>query len=83
MKNVTSWLLVFFMGMFWMFRIAVTLSAQFGDDFGGFIVFDNTYEIVLLFLTLLCFMLIMKRVILGGNIIPCSKLYLFWWIYSK
>ena len=66
MKNVTSWLLVFFMGMFWMFRIAVTLSAQFGDDFGGFIVFDNTYEIVLLFLTLLCFMLIMKRVIWGG-----------------
>ena len=66
MKNVTSWLLVFFMGMFWMFRIAVTLSALFGDDFGGFIVFDNTYEIVLLFLTLLCFMLIIKRVIWGG-----------------
>ena len=55
MKNVASWLLVFFMGMFWVFRIAVTLSTQFGGDFGGFIVFNNTFEIVLLFLTLLCF----------------------------
>ena len=61
MKNVASWLLVFFMGMFWMFRIAVTLSAQFGGDFGGFIVINNTFEIALLFLTLLCFILIMKR----------------------
>jgi len=66
MKNVSSWLLVFFMGMFWMFRITVTLLSQFGVDFGGFIVFDNTLEIVLLFFTLLCFILIMKRVILGA-----------------
>lgn len=66
MKNVSSWLLVFFMGMFWMFRIAVTLLSQFGGDFGGFIVFDNTLEIALLFFTLLCFILIMKRVIWGA-----------------
>ena len=66
MKNVSSWLLVFFMGMFWMFRIAVTLFSQFGGDFGGFIVFDNTLEIALLFFTLLCFILIMKRVIWGA-----------------
>ena len=66
MKNVASWLLLFFMGMFWMFRIAVTLSSQFGGDFGGFIVFDNTLEIALLFFTLICFILIVKRVILGA-----------------
>ncbi|MBR0428390.1 MAG: hypothetical protein IJK18_09390 [Clostridia bacterium] len=66
MKNVASWLLLFFMGMFWMFRIAVTLSSQFGGDFGGFIVFDNTLEIALLFFTLVCFILIVKRVILGA-----------------
>ena len=68
MKNVASWLLVFLLGMFWIFRIAVTLSAQFGGDFGGFIVFDLTFEIVLLFLTIFCFILIMKRVIWGGII---------------
>ena len=66
MKNVSSWLLVFFIGIFWMFRIAVTLSSQFGGDFGGFIVFDNTLEIGLLFFTLLCLILILKRVIWGG-----------------
>ena len=68
MKNVASWLLVFFMVMFWVFRIAVTLSAQFGGDFGGFIVFNNTFEIVLLFLSLLCFILIVRRMIVGGII---------------
>lgn len=66
MKNVSSWLLVFFIGIFWMFRIAVTLSSQSGGDFGGFIVFDNTLEIALLFFTLLCLILILKRVIWGG-----------------
>ena len=68
MKNVVSWLLVFFMAMFWMFRIVVTLSAQFGGDFGGFIVINNNFEIALLFLTIFCSILIMKRVIWGGII---------------
>ena len=66
MKNVSSWLLVFFIVIFWMFRIVVTLSAQFGGDFGGFIVIDATLEIGLLFFTLLCLVLILKRVIWGG-----------------
>ena len=66
MKNVASWLLAFFMVMFWAFRIIVTLSAQFGGDFGGFIVFDNTIEITLLFVSLVCFILIIRRIIWGG-----------------
>lgn len=66
MKNVASWLLVFFIGIFWIFRIVVTLSAQFGGDFGGFIVFDNTTEIILLFLSLACFIFIVRRIIWGG-----------------
>ena len=66
MKNVLRWLLVFFMAMFWIFRIVVTLSAQFGSDFGGFIVFNNTFEIALLFLVLVCFILIVRRNIWGG-----------------
>ena len=66
MKNVASWLLVFFMVMFWAFRIIVTLSAQFGGDFGGFIVFDNNIEIAILFITLVCFIFIVRRVIWGG-----------------
>ena len=68
MKSLASWLLMMFLGMFWVFRIVVTLSAQYGSDFGGFIVFNNTVEIVLLFLSLLCFVLIIKRIIWGAII---------------
>ena len=68
MRSLSSWLLAFFMVIFWAFRIVVTLSAQFGGDFGGFIVFNSTIEIVLLFVSLLCFILIVKRIIWGGII---------------
>lgn len=68
MKSLVSWLLVLFMAMFWVFRIIVTLTSQLGKDFGGFIVFNNTAEIVLLFVSLFCFILIVKRKLLGGII---------------
>ena len=68
MKSVISWLLLFFMAMFWVFRVIVALSAQFGGDFGGFTVLNNTAEIVLLFVSLLCFILIVRRMIWGGLI---------------
>lgn len=65
MKSLASWLSIMFLGLFWIFRIAVTLATQYGMDFGGFIVFDNTIEIILLFVSLLCFVLIAKRKIWG------------------
>lgn len=77
MKNVASWLLVFFMAMFWAFRIVVTLSAQFGGDFGGFIVFNNTIEIALLFITLVCFIFIVRRFIWGALLYLLVNLYYY------
>ncbi len=65
MKSLASWLSIMFLGIFWLFRIAITLSAQYGSDFGGFIVLNNTFEIAMLFVSLLCFALIAKRIILG------------------
>ena len=56
------------MGIFWVFRIIVALAVQHGGDFGGFISFDNTFEIILLFVTLVCFLLVVKRKIIGGII---------------
>ena len=57
------------MVIFWIFRIVVTLSVQFGaESFGGFLVFNNTFEIVMLFVSLLCLILIVKRNIMGGII---------------
>ena len=69
MKSLLSWLVVSFMTMFWMFRIVVTLTVQYGaNDFAGFVVVNLTFEIAMLFITLLCMILIVKRKLLGGLI---------------
>ena len=68
MKSVSGWLSVLLLGMYWLFRIAVTISSQYGDGLGGFIVFDKTVEIALLFVSLVCFALILRRIIWGAVI---------------
>ena len=68
MKSLSSWLLVMFMGMFWVFRIVVAFQAQYGQDFGGFIAFNLTIEVILLFLTIVCMALVLRRNIIGGII---------------
>ncbi len=67
MRNFSTWLLVCFMVMYWVFRMMVALMAQMHQDF--FIQpFDLTIEIVLLFVVLLCLILIVKRKMLGALI---------------
>lgn len=66
MKSLFSWILAIFMIMFWVFRLIVSFMAQYGNDFAGFIAFNYTIEIVLLFTTILCFVLFLKRNIVGG-----------------
>ena len=67
MKNFSTWLLVCFMVMFWVFRIMIALMEQLHQDF--FIKpFDLTIEIILLFVVLLCLILIVKRKMLGALI---------------
>ncbi len=68
MKSLSSWLLVMFMGMFWIFRIVVAFQAQYEKDFGGFIAFNMTVEVILLFLAILCMALVLRRNIIGGII---------------
>ena len=68
MKSLSSWLLVMFMGMFWIFRIVVAFQAQYEKDFGGFIVFNLTVEVILLFLAIVCMALVLRRNIIGGII---------------
>lgn len=65
MKSLISWFIAIWMIFFWGFRIAVTIVAQYGSSLGGFIVFNKTFEIVLLFVSLLCFILIFRRNLLG------------------
>lgn len=66
MKNFSSWMITMFMVMFWVFRVIVTFQAQYGKSFGGFIAFNYTVEIILLFATILCIILFLRRNWLGG-----------------
>ena len=68
MKSLSSWLLVMFMGMFWVFRIVVAFQAQYEQDFGGFIAFNLTIEVILLFLAIICMALVLRRSLIGGII---------------
>ncbi len=66
MKKFSTYLLVMFMIVFWIIRIIVTIMSQLGKDFMGMVPMNETYEIAILFLTLLCLILVVKRKIIGS-----------------
>ena len=67
MKNLSSWLIVMFILMFWMFRILVAINGTMGMDF--FVKpIDNNIEVILLFVVLLCVPFIFKRKLIGAII---------------
>ena len=68
MKNFSTWLLVMFMVMFWVFRIIVAFTSEFGIDFGGIKPIDMKAEVVLLFIALICIIFVVKRNIIGALI---------------
>jgi len=49
MKNFSTLMLVMFMAMFWILRIVVAFAYELGMDFGGIQPFNQTMEIILLF----------------------------------
>ena len=77
MKSFSSWLLVMFMGMFWLFRVVVAFQAQYGQNFGGFIAFNSTVEVVLLFVVILCMILVLRRNLIGGILYLGSYAFYF------
>lgn len=67
MKSLASYLLVMFMAMFWAFRIVVAFTFTLGIEI-GFEPLSLNIEIILLFVTLLCMILVIKRKLLGALI---------------
>lgn len=65
MKNLSSWLIVIFILMYWMFRVAVAITGTMGTQF---IVepINNNIEIGLLFVVLICVPFIFKRKLIGA-----------------
>ena len=78
MKNLSSWLIVMFMIMFLGFRVIVAISGSMDSDF--FIKpIDNTIEIILLFVVLLCVPFIFKRNLIGAIIYLIS----YGWYFGR
>ena len=67
MKTLANYLLAMFMLMYWVFRIIVVYMAGIGKEF---IVRPINYniEVVILFITLVCMILVVKRKAIGGII---------------
>ena len=60
MKNLTTYLFVIFMAMFWVFRIVVSFCYSLGVNFIT-VPMDLNFEIILLFLTFFSMILLIKR----------------------
>ena len=65
MKNLSSWLIVMFILMFWLFRVIVAITGSMNSDFMVKPI-DQTAEIVLLFVVLICVPFIFKRKLIGA-----------------
>ncbi len=68
MKNFSTWLLVMFMAMFWAFRVIVAVMPEFGTTLGGIVPLNSEIEIALSFVVLICMILVVKRMLIGGII---------------
>ena len=66
MKKFSTYLLVMFMIVFWILRIIITLSSQMGGDFLGVVPMNEAIEILILFATLICLVLVAKRKLVGA-----------------
>lgn len=66
MKKFSTYLLVMFMIIFWIVRIIITLTSELGKDFLGMVPINKVFEIILLFATLVCIVLVVKRKLIGS-----------------
>lgn len=67
MRTFANWMIAIFMIMYWGFRIVVAYMAS---NYSEFFVqpINLTVEIILLFITVICVVLVFKRNIIGGII---------------
>ncbi len=68
MKKFSTWMLVMFIVMFWIFRVLVAISAELNWDLGALKPLNQQIEIILLFVVLVSLIFIVKRKMIGGLI---------------
>ena len=66
MKKFSTWMLVMFMVLFWLLRILIALAYELKWNFAGLVPLNQSMEIALLFVFLLCLILIVKRKMIGA-----------------
>lgn len=67
MMSMLGYLSIMFMGLFWLFRLVIAFTFSMGMDI-GIAPLNMNIEIVLLFSTLVCMLLVGKRKMLGSII---------------
>lgn len=67
MKNLSSWLITFFIIIFWAFRVVVAIIGTMGTN-SMIAPIDNTIEVILLFVVLLLVPFIFKRKVIAAII---------------
>ena len=65
MKNLSTYLVVMFMIMYWIFRVVLAVTNTVGVDL-GITIPNYNMEIVLLFITIVSIVLVIKRNIIGS-----------------
>lgn len=76
MKSFANWMVAILMIMFWVFRVAVAYTYGKGTEFIATPI-NYVAEVVLLFVTLLCIILFVKRIVWGGVIYVISYMLYF------
>lgn len=76
MRTFANWMVAMFMIMYWGFRVVVAYQAA---NYADFFVqpINLTVEIILLFVTVVCIILVFKRKLIGGIIYFLSYLAYF------
>lgn len=84
MKNFSTWLLIMFMVMFWVYRMVVALLYELAIDFNGVVPMDMKTEVLLLFIVLLCLIFVVKRKIIGAVMYAIAyDLYFGMFLYNN
>lgn len=73
----STMLLIMFAVMFWIFRVVIAIVTQMGVDFLGIISWNLTYEIILIFVTVISLILIGKKKLIGSIVYLISYLLYF------
>ena len=68
MSNFSTWMIAIFMIMFWIFRAIVALCTQYSIDFLGLEAYNFNLEVIIAFATVICIVLVVKRIMAGSLI---------------